>query len=102
MCIHIDSEEPTPTHIYWYKNDGTDAFEKRENVSINVGVDIPVVIVCISGTAHNRTYDHAIEMKIYYEHGHWYDDDGWIDTETDDITVHGWMMPPSWEEGGEK
>ena len=41
-------------------------------------------------------------MKIYYEHGHWYDDDGWIDTETDDITVHGWMMPPSWEEGGEK
>ena len=57
-------------------------------------------IVCISGTAHNRTYDHAIEMKVYYEHGHWYDDDGWIDTETDDITVHGWMMPPSWEEGG--
>lgn len=55
-------------------------------------------IVCISGTAHNRTYDHAIEMKVYFENGHWYDDDGWIDTETDDITVHGWMMPPSWEE----
>ena len=33
-------------------------------------------IVCISGTANNRTYDHAIEMKVYYEHGHWYDDDG--------------------------
>ena len=40
-AVYIDSEAPTPTHIYWYKNDGTDAFIKRENVEINVGVDIP-------------------------------------------------------------
>lgn len=56
-------------------------------------------IVCISGKANNRTYDHAIEMKIYFERGRWHDDNGLIDTETDDITVHGWMLPPRWEEG---
>lgn len=39
-AVYIDSEQPTPTHIYWYKNDGTDAFQKDENLSINVGVDI--------------------------------------------------------------
>jgi len=34
-------DKPTPTHIYWYKNTGEDAFIKNENVDINVGRDIP-------------------------------------------------------------
>ena len=40
-AVYIDSEEPTPTHIYWYKNDGSDAFNKNDSAEINVGMDIP-------------------------------------------------------------
>ena len=40
-AVYIDSEQPTPTHIYWYLNNGENAFRKDENIEINVGVDIP-------------------------------------------------------------
>ncbi|MBQ6214025.1 MAG: InlB B-repeat-containing protein [Oscillospiraceae bacterium] len=40
-AVYIDSEEPTPTHIYWYKNDGTDAFRKDTDLAINEAVNIP-------------------------------------------------------------
>ena len=40
-AVYIDSEQPTPTHIYWYKNDGSAAFQKDEDLAINAGVDIP-------------------------------------------------------------
>ena len=39
-AVYIDSEQPTPTHIYWFKNDGTEAFKKYENLAINEGVNI--------------------------------------------------------------
>ncbi len=38
---YIDSEQPTPTHIFWYKNDGTDAYQKDTPLAINEPVDIP-------------------------------------------------------------
>ncbi len=40
-AVYIDSEEPTPTHISWYKNDGTAAYITSAPAVINVGVDIP-------------------------------------------------------------
>ena len=39
-AIYVDSEEPTPTHIYWYNNDGSDAFRKDDELAINEAVDI--------------------------------------------------------------
>ena len=39
-AVYIDSEAPTPTHISWFKNDGTAAYVTDENAVINVGVDI--------------------------------------------------------------
>ncbi len=38
---YVDTEKPTPTHIYWYKNDGSEAFRKDEDLEINAGVTIP-------------------------------------------------------------
>ena len=35
-----DIESATPTHIYWYRNDGTDAFSKKAPLDINEAVDI--------------------------------------------------------------
>ena len=40
-AVYIDTEQPTPTHIYWYKNDGSDAYIKDESLEINKGVTIP-------------------------------------------------------------
>lgn len=56
-------------------------------------------IVCISGSLGHRTYDHAVVLGMFYvTDGSWYTEDGWIDTSLGDITVHGWMLPPKWEE----
>lgn len=53
-------------------------------------------ILCISGTRGSQRYDHAIVMDDnYYEEGRWYLGGTGL---TDDITVHGWMLPPAWEE----
>ena len=38
---YAKSQAPTPTHIYWYMNDGSDAYIKNDNAVINVGVDVP-------------------------------------------------------------
>lgn len=56
-------------------------------------------IICVSGrdTGDNEL-DHAIYMGVFYEDGKWYTDDGWLDSETHPLTVHGWMLPPRWEE----
>ena len=52
-------------------------------------------ILCVSGCMGNWTYDHAIMMgDNSYEHG-WVI--GGIAADSS-ITVHGWMMPPEWEE----
>lgn len=51
-------------------------------------------ILCISGEYVAQTYDHAIDMNFnYFDDGKWYIhgvQQRWA-------TVHGWMMPPSWE-----
>ena len=53
-------------------------------------------ILCISGTCYSQTYDHAIVMDDnYYEEGRWYIRGCGM---PDNITVHGWMLPPAWEE----
>ena len=53
-------------------------------------------ILCISGTRGSQRYDHAIVMDDnYYEGGRWYIRGG---GRPDTITVHGWMLPPAWEE----
>ena len=52
-------------------------------------------IVCISGPDGSITYDHAIDMtENYYDHGEWFIHG----CKKDGITVHGWMLPPSWED----
>ncbi len=40
-AVYIDTEEPTRTHIYWYKNTGEDAYIKSNNIEINTAVNIP-------------------------------------------------------------
>ncbi len=37
---YTPKDTPTPTHIYWYKNDGTEAFHKDDNLAINKAVNI--------------------------------------------------------------
>ncbi len=50
-------------------------------------------IVCISGKDGNTYYDHAICMKdVSFEEGKWAID-GFFQR---NITVHGFMTPPSW------
>ena len=39
-AVYIDSEQPTLTHISWFKNDGTPAFHTDPEAVINVGVPI--------------------------------------------------------------
>lgn len=51
-------------------------------------------ILCISGEYVAQTYDHAIDMSSnFYEDGAWYVHG----VKAKWATVHGWMMPPSWE-----
>ena len=57
-------------------------------------------ILCISGKDSvwdSVTYDHAIILREnFFEKGSWY-----IEGMKDEaLTVHGWMMPPGWEETG--
>ena len=55
-------------------------------------------IVCVSGCMGNWTYDHAICMgDCFYEPetGGWAVNGLLVDST---ITIHGWMMPPEWEE----
>ena len=52
-------------------------------------------IVCISGIDGSLQYDHAIDMtENYYDHGEWFIHG----CKKDGITVHAWMLPPSWED----
>ncbi len=44
-AVYVDSETPAPTHIHWYKNDGSDAYIKEDNAEINAGVAIPAAPV---------------------------------------------------------
>ena len=45
-ATYIDKETHTPTHITWFKNDGTDAVvRKDENLKINEAVNIPAAPV---------------------------------------------------------
>ncbi|MBR2645101.1 MAG: InlB B-repeat-containing protein, partial [Clostridia bacterium] len=38
---YIEKEKAVKTHIYWYMNNGTDAYKKYEDIAINQAVDIP-------------------------------------------------------------
>lgn len=68
---------------------------EEENLDTDIGF-----IVCITGDGpYKRRYHKAVVMGVFYEHGRWYDDDGWIDTERYNQQVLGWMMPPRWEGG---
>lgn len=53
-------------------------------------------ILCISGKRKNITYDHAIIMgpEAEVKDGKWYING----LQARGITVHGWMLPPDWEE----
>ena len=54
-------------------------------------------ILCISGEYVAQTYDHAIDMSSnFYEDGDWYVHG----VKAKWATIHGWMMPPSWEDNG--
>ncbi len=54
-------------------------------------------IVCVSGKRGKQTFDHAIMMTdCTFEDGRWYVNG----ISSRGLRIHGWMMPPSWEEGG--
>lgn len=52
-------------------------------------------ILCVSGKRDNFTYEHAILM-----YDNFYEDDKWyiFGVADDSLTIHGWLMPPAWEE----
>ena len=53
-------------------------------------------ILCVSGRKDNWNYDHAIIMTDnFYDNG-WYIDG--FSANMYNLTIHGWMMPPSWGE----
>lgn len=55
-------------------------------------------ILCVSGKEGKQTYDHAIMMEeCYFEEGVWYI----CGVKWESAVVHGWMLPPSWEEMNE-
>ena len=63
-------------------------------------------IICISGRINEQTFDHAVCMQDnFYEDWRWYYCGAYpskiaVDgKEIEKYTVHGWMMPPSWEGG---
>ncbi len=55
-------------------------------------------IVCISGQRGNEQFHHAIIMDGCWFGDH--EDERWLIEGWDqcDLTVHGWMLPPTWEE----
>ncbi len=38
---YVEKDKEVKTHIYWYMNNGTDAYKKYEDIAINQAVDIP-------------------------------------------------------------
>ena len=52
-------------------------------------------ILCISGANDSQRYYHAIVMGDNYYEDRWYI--GGVG-KSDEITVHGWMLPPAWED----
>ena len=58
-------------------------------------------ILCFTGVWGMNTYDHAIAMgENHYENGEWYIYG--FKAGNENITIHGWMLPPEWTEEGKE
>ena len=55
LAVYKDIEEPIPTHIYWYANNGTDGVQKDTVLQINVPVDIPTLDTWKNGEIQHVT-----------------------------------------------
>ena len=94
ITIHFSSQEERTAFIFemnhkrrWITDRDPTPWEVEQAGDVGF-------ILCISGKEMNVSYDHAIDMtENFYENGHWYQRGAVMD---DNVTVHGWMLPPYW------
>ena len=78
-AVYVEKDKEIKTHIYWYNNNGTEAFQKDENLAINEAVSIPNptiyprtgyeflgwhrIVISVNGSSDNVTMEQALAWE---------------------------------------